>query len=283
MKDTAMLTIGDFARATHLNIKTLRYYHDAQLLIPAEVDPNSGYRYYDIDQIPTGQVIRRFRALGMPIEEVRAVLNANDLSERDQLIAKHLHRLEGELGRTQQAIRSLRDLLEHPVTDPAVEHRHFPPVTVAAVSATVRTADLAVWLQGALGELYATADAQGINIEAAGEAGGIYEAGFFEADGGEAIIYLPTVLAPIGRIQLLNLPTADFVCVTHSGPEEGIDRAYGALAAYVAQHALGIDGPMRELYTVNRHHTAEAKRWRTQIGWPVFLAGTRPHESRIKS
>lgn len=47
------LTIGDFSLITHLSIKTLRYYHQAGLLEPAEVDPSTGYRYYRVEQIPT--------------------------------------------------------------------------------------------------------------------------------------------------------------------------------------------------------------------------------------
>ena len=42
----AMLTIGDFSRATLLTIKTLRHYHDTGLLEAAEVDPHTGYRRY---------------------------------------------------------------------------------------------------------------------------------------------------------------------------------------------------------------------------------------------
>ena len=55
------LAIGDFSRATHLSVKTLRHYHRLGLLVPAEVDPDSSYRRYSTEQIPTAQVIRRFR------------------------------------------------------------------------------------------------------------------------------------------------------------------------------------------------------------------------------
>ena len=55
------LSIGDFSRATHLTVKTLRHYHQIGLLEPADVDPHTGYRRYTTDQIPTAQVIRRFR------------------------------------------------------------------------------------------------------------------------------------------------------------------------------------------------------------------------------
>ena len=58
---SSFLAIGDFSRATHLSVKTLRHYHRLGLLVPAEVDPDSSYRRYSTEQIPTAQVIRRFR------------------------------------------------------------------------------------------------------------------------------------------------------------------------------------------------------------------------------
>ena len=61
------VSIGAFAAASHLSVKTLRHYHEVGLLEPSEVDPNSGYRYYSYEQIPTAQVIRRLRALDMPV------------------------------------------------------------------------------------------------------------------------------------------------------------------------------------------------------------------------
>ncbi|MGH3741004.1 MAG: MerR family DNA-binding transcriptional regulator, partial [Micromonosporaceae bacterium] len=41
-----LLTISAFARAVHLTPSALRYYHEAGLLPPAEVDARTGYRYY---------------------------------------------------------------------------------------------------------------------------------------------------------------------------------------------------------------------------------------------
>ena len=49
-----------------------------------------------------------------------------------------------------------------------------------------------------------------------------------------------------------------------------MDRSYGALGAYVAEHALGIDGPLREFYVVGPQDTRDEALWRTEIGWPVF-------------
>ena len=41
---SSLLAIGDFARATHMTVKTLRHYHENGLLEPAEVDTETGYR-----------------------------------------------------------------------------------------------------------------------------------------------------------------------------------------------------------------------------------------------
>ena len=113
------VTIGDFSRASHLTVKTLRHYHEAGLLEPSDVDPDSGYRYYSADQIPVAQVIRRLRNLRMPVAEVKAVLAAPATDARNRLIAAHLSRLESELARTRATVSELRDLLEpqapHPI------------------------------------------------------------------------------------------------------------------------------------------------------------------------
>jgi DNA-binding transcriptional MerR regulator len=269
----SLLSIGDFSRATHLSVKTLRYYHQEGVLEPLEIDEGSGYRRYSVDQIPTAQVIHRFRDLGMPVDDVRRVITAPDPAARNALISRHLQRLEEELGKTQAAVASLRDLLDHPATEWPVEHRRVPAMRVAAITEEVETAHVGAWYQGALGELYATLSAQGLAL--AGAAGGVYADGLFADERGEATVYLPVsgAVEELGRVRERELPAVELAVVTHDGPDTGVDRAYGALAAYVTRHALAVAGPIREFYPVSRQHTADAAAWRTEIGWPIFETG----------
>jgi DNA-binding transcriptional MerR regulator len=269
----SLLSIGDFSRATHLSVKTLRYYHQEGVLEPLQIDEGSGYRRYSVEQIPTAQVIHRFRDLGMPVEDVRRVISASDPAARNALISRHLLRLEEELGKTQAAVASLRDLLDHPATEWPVEHRRVPAMRVAAITQEVETAQVGPWYQGALGELYATLSAQGLALS--GVAGGVYADGLFADERGEATVYLPTGgdVQELGRVRALELPPVELAVVTHGGPDAGVDRAYGALASYVTRHALAVAGPIREFYPVSRQHTADAAAWRTEIGWPIFETG----------
>jgi DNA-binding transcriptional MerR regulator len=265
------LSIGDFSRATHLTVKTLRHYHQVGLLEPADIDPQTGYRRYAAGQIPAAQVIRRFRDLGMPLEQIQAVLAAPDLAARNQQISAHLSRLEEELGRTQSAVSSLRDLLAASRDAPArIELRTVPAVTAAAITDVVDAEESAAWLQGALGELRAVLTAR--DVAARGPAGGIYADEVFTRHRGQATIFVPCAgpVRPTGRVITTQIPAAELAVIEYRGAPAGVDRAYGALATYVARHALAVDGPIREYYLAGQHDTADARQWRTEIGWPIF-------------
>jgi DNA-binding transcriptional MerR regulator/effector-binding domain-containing protein len=271
----AGITVGDFSRATHLSVKTLRHYHQVGLLEPATVNPDTGYRYYSAGQIPTAQVIRRLRDLEMPVADVKAVLAAADAPARNGLIAAHLDRLEAELAQTRSAVESLRSLLQPPADAPAIEHRSVPATAAAAIGAVVDRADTLAWWQGALGELQATVRAQG--LQAAGPPGGVFDSGIFTHDRGEATVFVPVQgrVRVIGRVAPMVIPAAELAIISHHGSLADADLSYAKLGSYAATHEISIDGPLREYYLRGVGDTPDQAEWRTEIGWPIFRADGR--------
>jgi DNA-binding transcriptional MerR regulator len=267
------LAIGDFAKATHLTVKTLRHYHEAGLLQPVDIDPQTGYRRYSIEQIPTAQIIRRFRDLDMPLKEIQAVIAAPDIATRNELIAAHLQRLEGTLRETQSAVASLRGLLQNPTPELQVVHRRVEAMSVAAITDVVNLSDLGAWFRGAFGELAGTLAAQALTATA--PRGGIYSNGIFTDAHGEATVFIPCgqALRAVGRVRPMVVPAAELAIIEHRGTHANIDIAYGSLATHVTQHALGVDGPLHEYYLVGQVETADDAQWRTEIGWPIFQTG----------
>jgi DNA-binding transcriptional MerR regulator len=269
---TAGLTVGDFSRATHLSVKTLHHYHQAGLLEPAAVNPDTGYRYYSAGQIPTAQVIRRLRDLEMPVADVKAVLAAPDAAARNALIAAHLNRLEAELAQTRTAVESLRSLLQPPEGPAAIEHRSVPAIAAAGIGAVVDRADLLAWWQGALGELRATVRAQG--LPATGPAGGMFASELFQTDRGQATVFIPVPgrVRPIGRATFVVIPAAELAIICHRGSLADADLSYAKLGSYATTHEISIDGPLREYYLRGAGDTPDEAEWRTEIGWPIFRA-----------
>ncbi|MGH7623094.1 MAG: phosphoribosylaminoimidazolesuccinocarboxamide synthase, partial [Gemmatimonadaceae bacterium] len=70
-----MLKIGDFARLSHVPVKTLRYYDDLGLITPERVDEFTGYRYYSLDQLPRLNRLLALKDLGFSLDQIARVLN----------------------------------------------------------------------------------------------------------------------------------------------------------------------------------------------------------------
>lgn len=64
-----LLTIGSLSKQTGVHIKSLRYYEQLGILLPAYTDPDSGYRYYTLSQIPVVDAIRACIFLDIPLKE----------------------------------------------------------------------------------------------------------------------------------------------------------------------------------------------------------------------
>lgn len=260
-----MLPIGEFSRLTHLSVRTLRRYHEAGLLEPADVDQVTGYRSYGADQIPTAQVIHRLRELDVPLPDVKTILGTADPAARAELVADHLRRLEEQLDRTRAAVVSLRRLLRPDPAPARVELRAVPATTVAAIEDDVTHDDVLVWYAGAMAELDAAVR------RPVGPPGGLYDNSLFEDGHGHVLVYLPST-DPVrtGRIRPVPLSPVELAVTTHRGEHDDIDVTYGELGAWVVANALAVAGPVRETYVVGPRDTDDPAAWRTEIGWPVF-------------
>jgi DNA-binding transcriptional MerR regulator len=267
---SVQVSIGDFSRMTHLSIKALRFYHDQGLLEPARIDPDSGYRFYEPAQIPVAQVIRRFRDLGMPLDQVRAVLRAPDVETRTKEIIAHLTAMEARLAEMQMSVASLRALLEGPPGGPAVQFREIPATQVLAVRDTVTAEEAWAWGTGAFEEIYGRIGAAGLSP--AGPGGALFPAGFFELEHAELTAFVPVddPSPAAGRVRPLIIPGVEAAVMLHAGPIGDLDQTYGRLGTVVAERAIGVDGPIREYYLSPLIEATPAEDQRTEICWPVF-------------
>ena len=240
---SVLVPIGDFSRMTHLSVKALRFYHDQGLLEPARIDPATGYRFYHPRQVPVAQVIRRFRDLDMPLDQVKAVLQAPDVGTRTKEIIAHLSAMEAKLAEMQMSVASLRALLEGPAVRPAVEFRSIPAATALAVRGTVSVEEAWAWGGDVFGELYGRIGQAG--LAPAGPGGALFPAEFFELEQAELTAFVPVngSVPGGGRAESLTIPAVEAAVMVHSGPAGDTDQTYGALGTVVARAGDRRGGP----------------------------------------
>ena len=76
-----------------------------------------------------------------------------------------------------------------------------------------------------------------------------------------------------GRVSVCVIPPVETAALIYEGSHSNVDMTYGALATYVAQHVLPLQGPIREYYLSGPQDTPDETAWRTEIAWPIFHTG----------
>jgi len=107
------LPIGALSKQTGCNIETIRYYEKAGLL-PTPARSPAGYRRYGSTHLRRLTFIRRARALGFSIEEVRTLLKLADERKRPSAEARivadvHLKDVQAKIADLRAMERVLRE------------------------------------------------------------------------------------------------------------------------------------------------------------------------------
>lgn len=108
------MKIGDLARATGVEVETIRYYEKAGLL-PAPAREANGYRSYGDQHLERLAFVRHCRALDMPLADVKRLLDfvgnpRDDCGDIDALIDAQLMRVRARLASLRALERQLSAL-----------------------------------------------------------------------------------------------------------------------------------------------------------------------------
>jgi DNA-binding transcriptional MerR regulator len=137
-----MRSIGETARDSGLGVSALRFYDRAGVLVPAWVDPVSGYRWYEPAQVEEARLLARLRRGGMSLADIRLVLASWSRVDTDlvrKLLTAHLRRLEQGLSDARSEFSALRALLDH-------RENSMTSLRTATVRLTVAAPELAAAL-----------------------------------------------------------------------------------------------------------------------------------------
>src|SRR3984885_8661571 len=81
------MSIGEFARLSRLSAKALRLYDELGLLPPAQVDPDSGYRWYAAGQLDNARLVASLRQIGVSRAQIQLILGLEPQAAAQQVRA----------------------------------------------------------------------------------------------------------------------------------------------------------------------------------------------------
>ena len=102
------VTIGDVARSTGLPVRTIRFYESQGVVRPRRAE--NGFRSYTANDIRRLQLARRARVLGLPLTEVKSLVERAFASDCATFADDMLGRIGSQRAAINQRIVDLQDL-----------------------------------------------------------------------------------------------------------------------------------------------------------------------------
>ena len=277
------MSIGTFSRLTGLTPKALRLYERRGLLRPVSVDPKNGYRYYEVRQLRQAEIVRLLRTLGLPIDQMREVLESTSPEELNKILAAEKRRL----GRQMRQLAVFHDSLRRMGTlhamasqEPSVELVELPAMGGLRAELVVRRNQFDRHYWAMVDELRERARSRGLRQSAP-------EIVILPPDRLEEAAMVPNpylmlhaeVFLPVHAPQRLRstlgltvLPACFAARSFFRGPYwEWYRLAYASQLEWLLASPFTLGGPMRERYLCGARDDANAEHHETELAWPLAL------------
>ncbi|MCL1877768.1 MAG: MerR family transcriptional regulator [Defluviitaleaceae bacterium] len=116
-----LLSIGDMSKLTGSAIKSLRYYERINVLKPAYVSPETGYRYYTLDQVHLIGMIQFSIEIGIPLAQMRQFMESDGTMDFRSFIKEGREVAEKKMKVLKKGLRHI-DIIERHM-DLAEQHQ----------------------------------------------------------------------------------------------------------------------------------------------------------------
>ncbi|MGN0661569.1 MAG: MerR family transcriptional regulator [Faecalibacterium sp.] len=259
--------IGMFAAMNHITVKTLRFYEEHGLLIPALIHPDTGYRYYTLSQMAVLHQITALKLAGFTLEEIVRIHSGADekavlLKKKAELLAK-IADLTRQIAEVDGYLSKKKTSLSAPVLIKTI------PETVAAFM-RIRLASYDC--------LFDRMPEMGALMEEAGCTCALPEYCFTNylepgyRDAGILVEICESVVEAkeeIGDLQFKIFPEIQAACVFHKGSYRTFSESYETVLRYIEENGYEIAGEIRESYIDGIWNKDSESEWLSEIQVPV--------------
>ena len=259
--------IGMFAAMNHITVKTLRFYEEQGLLMPALIHPDTGYRYYTLSQMAVLHQITALKQAGFTLEEIAHIHTGADeeavlLKKKAELLAK-IADLTRQIAVVDGYLSKQKNDLSAPVLIKTI-----PETTVAFMRIRLESYDCLFDRMPEMGKLMEKAGCECALPEYCFTA--YPEAGYKDAD----------ILADIcesvvaakkenGDLRFKTLPEIQAACVFHKGSYRSFSESYETVLRYIEENGYEIAGEIRESYIDGVWNKDDERQWLSEIQVPV--------------
>ena len=270
-----MLSIGEFSNICRVSTKTLRYYAEIGLIMPSEVNPENGYRYYSIDQLETMLFINRLKSYNFSLEEIKAILKSEELQDEKlyaalmkkkkemqrqlQEFQKTLENLNGDISSLEQG-KSIMSYLD----DIDIQLVDVPMMYLLSVRKMVHEPDFAEEYGNCFGRLFRRIQADKLTVTAP-----------------PMVLFYSSEYTPFGLDTEFALPVKEYATGTRDfcpglclktvvhGSYSQLSSVYAKQREWAEREGYECTGALYEVYVTDPSQVADESELVTEVYYPV--------------
>jgi DNA-binding transcriptional MerR regulator len=253
-----MFRIGEFAQIAQVSGRQLRFYDQLGLLRPAHTDPETGYRYYSIRQLPVLNRILALKELGLSLEQIGPLL-ANEISpsELRAMLTMKRAQLEQSLSAEQARLRHIESRIaqidrQGGIVDYDVILKSVPSAPFLSLRASFEGMDEVVSMVRAIAEAGAKQIGPALRDKLIVIARNDVEDERLDLEIGFSLTRPSNASVRIAGSRMLEageLPAVPAMAtIVRPGTNAASHTSFGAVGAWIEANGYEIAGPCREVF-----------------------------------
>lgn len=264
-----MLQIGEFSKICQVSVKTLHHYDRIGLLVPAEVDRLTGYRYYRTEQIDRMNYIQRLKRYGFSLEEIQHLITVSDHKELAGALRQQKDRLKREQQERAIILNELQthisvfertgDIMTYQKSY-TVEIKNSPEMNVLAVRAMMGVDEFGKYY----GTLFERVPKE--HVTPTGLNGSKYYDEEFNHESSDVEVFIG--IQEKDKADVVMEP-CECAMTLHRGGYSTLSEAYGAVVSWIIENGYKMAGAPFELYIKTQFDSLSPEDWETEIYFPV--------------
>ena len=244
-----MYQIGEFSRITKLPVKTLRFYHEQGLLVPAHVDPQNGYRFYNDENLARARVIKQLRAFDFSLNEVGKILEFDadeetfleKLVEQKEVLQQEVERLTNVSNTIDRIILSETNARKKMAESKfEIEEKQVDSVLICGIRIKGEYSEC--------GKAFSTLGRK-FGRHVRGEAMLLHYDTDYKEEDADFEACMPIVKGEsTDEIDVRMLTGGRCVSLLHQGAFDSLGRSYELMTKYINEKQYQVKCPLREIY-----------------------------------
>jgi DNA-binding transcriptional MerR regulator len=268
-----MYRIGLFSKIGRVTVKALRFYEAEGLIEPRHIDPVTGYRYYDSNQLPRIHKIVALKQCGFSIPDIRQIVNGKNVTA---LFAERKRRLEAEARTANERLSSINSYIDSLGAEASMRYqvvvKDLPSVVVYGMRTVVQSYDSYFELMPRIG---AEIMAYNPGLRCRDDPpycfvmyhDGEYKDRDIDIEFCEAVYEAGIDTPNLTFKAIERVPAA--ACVLHKGPYTDLRYAYAAVYKWIDDNDyIPSDNP-RESYIDGIWNGDDPSEWLTEVQVPI--------------